>query len=257
MRFVRLIAFVLLLGIGAVFFGYGPRISGMVLIEGLAMPWDTSVLLVGQSFGENKSIPYFIRIFGEASEPEQDYWLATTVNVALVEDVPLDMALLDKEILRVAPDVVVVMADYRMASGPGGSRDMRSKLIDVGQRALDSGAKLVIVAHPPSAAERSISFANTAKSIERLVSDVAKSLNSGVAYAGRTWAAIPSEQRGILYEGNQGLPSQEGEKLIALSILAALDELPYATIDFADLGLEPGTAEKLKDLWPNLQVSVD
>lgn len=252
MRFVRLVTFIVLLGLGAVLLGYAPRLSGMVLIEGLALPWDKSVLLVGQSFGTDKSIPYFIRSFGEKSDPEENYWLATPVNLPLLEGVPFEMALFEKEFARVAPDYVVVMADFRLDSGPGGTRDMRSKLIEVGQRAIEGGAKLIIVAHPPSVAERSISFANKAASIERSISEVAKTLNSGVAYAGRLWAAIPSDQRDILYEGNQGFPSQEGERLIALSILAALDEQPYSKIDIADLELDPSTVEKIKDVWPKL-----
>jgi hypothetical protein len=257
MRFFRLIGLVILLGLGAVVFGFVPRLSGMVLIEGLALPWDTSVLMVGQSFGVNKSVPYYVRAFGEASEPEENYWLATPVDLPFLEGVPLDMALFEKEFSRVAPDVVVLMADYRIAGGPGGSLDMRSKLIEVGQRALNGGAKLIIVAHPPSAAERSISFVNKARSIERLIAEVATSLNSGVAYAGRTWAAVPSDQRDILFEGTQGFASREGERLIALSILAALDEQPYSKIDIADLGLDPNTADALKDVWPSLHVPAD
>jgi hypothetical protein len=257
MRFVRLMGLLLLLGMGALLFGSGPRISGMVLVEGLPMPWDKSVLLVGQSFGTDRSIPYYIRTFGRQSEPEKTYWFATPVSLPLQERVPFELALFEAEFSRVAPDIVVIMADYRIASGPGGSLDLRSKLIELGQRALDGGAKLIIVAHPPSAAERSISFATKAGTIERSISDVAKSLNSGVAYAGRIWAAIPSDQRDILFEGNQGYPSREGERLIALSILAALDEQPYSTIDFADLGLDPSIVDATKDIWPGLHKPAD
>ncbi len=257
MRFIRLVGLLLLLGMGALLFGSGPRISGMVLVEGLPMPWDKSVLLVGHSFGADRSIPYYIRTFGRQSEPEKTYWFATPVSMPLREREPLEISLFEAEFSRVAPDIVVIMADYRIAGGPGWALDLRSKLTEVGQRALDGGAKVIFVAHPPSAAERSISFATKAGTIERSISEVANNLNSGVAYAGRIWAAIPSDQRDILFEGNQGYPSQEGERLIALSILAALDEQPYSTINFADLGLYPSTAEAIKDVWPNLHTPAD
>ncbi|MEM1430594.1 MAG: hypothetical protein AAGG09_14155 [Pseudomonadota bacterium] len=176
------------------------------------------ILFVGRAFDMSPGIMRHVGNLAAAS-----YRFDTpAVGVPFYAETPPDLDRVEGALASFRPVVVVISAFEEPHGWLGQDRALRDNLTRVANTAVSSGARVLLLAHPPTKPGRPVGFGAKIRRIEAVTADVARDTGATLVRTGAFFGAIPVQDRMSLYHERGYAFSRQGQRAIALTIAMGL-----------------------------------